>query len=663
LELEMRTRQRGDSLAFPGLILALTCLALSAPALAYVDLAPTLAKIISDSRQIARVEVERYDAQDHTILLKSAEALKGEAIAGPIRHQVSASTGAAVPRQILQWASPGARGVLFASRATSLVCMGESWYLVRASGSGEAKTWRLGQERPDLPLAYCGTVSRLAEAVRQMLAGKEAVITMVPHGAEGEAASFDLALNRFNIPGLVKVQRMRVNLKMTGPVMATSANPTYVLGQGPVDEADLPMLVEKLSSSDATVRAEAAEDLRSLGRKAEAALPALKKILGDNTPRVRLSAASALLRISSGGHAAHHAATPNAQTPPDASAAIDVLSQGLAGADPTVRRDAAKATGFAGPAAGGALTDKLSSLLKDPDPTVRIAALQAIAVLGPAAPKAAPAVKALLDDPDLAIDATDALGRIGPAAQPVPPQIVKMLSSPQGSVQWTAVRAMAQIGGPGAHPAVEYMIKALPHATEVDGYNTMIYLSLLGTEAKDAEQTIRTTRIKNPVLPSATLWALSPETRFPWQGGQGDGPFGGPGGGGPPGGFGGGGRGPGGGVDIFAAIYEAYVDELGQRLRPAAPVLAREIIDGTAGNVPDWGYRILTCGPDEALAVLTPHLSDGQLTTRERAELALGFMGPAAEPAKSKLTEAMNKTSNERERRLIQWSLRKIAEE
>ena len=44
-------------------------------------------------------------------------------------------------------------------------------------------------------------------------------------------------------------------------------------------------------------------------------------------------------------------------------------------------------------------------------------------------------------------------------------------------------------------------------------------------------------------------------------------------------------------------IYESYVHELGARLRPAARLLARKIMDGTAGDVPDWGYKILTCAP------------------------------------------------------------------
>ena len=37
-----------------------------------------------------------------------------------------------------------------------------------------------------------------------------------------------------------------------------------------------------------------------------------------------------------------------------------------------------------------------------------------------------------------------------------------------------------------AHPAVDFMVKELPRASEYDGYNMMIYLALLGPVAKDA---------------------------------------------------------------------------------------------------------------------------------------------------------------------------------
>jgi HEAT repeat protein len=599
---------------------------LTTPSHAYVDLAPTLSKIISDSKKIALLEIVEFRREKQELVLKEVRTLVGDASSDAIVHSVAAAQEGTIPRSILQWAEPGSRGVLFASRNTALVCMGRGWYQVRVSGAGQ---WKLAKERPDLPLAYHGAVSRLADSVGLMLAGKDAVLTVVAHGADNEGASFDLALNRAGLPGLVKVQRIRANLRMPPMVIAASANPAYFLGPGPADENDVASLVEKLKSPDAMVRAEAADDLRCLQSKGSAATASLAKLLADPVKRVRWSAAAALLQIAPGD-----------------ARALDVLIAGFGGGDLTDRRDVAQAVGLAGSAAAP-LADKLTALLKDSDASTRIAALQSISMLGPAAANTVAAVARLLDEPELAIDAADALGRMGPSARSVLPRLSQMLSAQEPTVRWAAVRAMSQIGGDDARPAVDFMVRTLKGgATEVEGYNSMIYLALLGPVAKDAIPTIRSVRIKNPVLPRATLWAIESDRTLPWQSGG----FG----------FGGPGR-PGGDVPDFGVlIYEAYVHELGDRLRPAARLLVRNILDGTAGDVPEWGYKILTCGGDEVLDTLADHLTNKDIVLRERAAVALGHMGAAAAPKKDRVEAALSKSATEREKRLLAWCLRKI---
>ncbi|MBP7934379.1 MAG: HEAT repeat domain-containing protein [Phycisphaerae bacterium] len=622
-----RTFLKGSFVVLPFLLL---CLAM--PVQGYVDLAPTLSKVVGDSKQIAVVEVVGFHREKRTVTLKPVRKLKGDAIAGVVKHEVAVSQGAAIPRHIMQWADPGSQAVLFVSRNTGLVCVGQGWYQVRLAGTD---AWKLGVERPDLPLAYYGPVSRLADGIESMLAGKDAVLSTVAHGADEIAASFDLALNRASLPGLVKVERIRANLKMPPMVLAASANPAYLIGQGPVDEADLPALMEKLKAADAVVRADSADDLGWLAAKAATAEKPLTALLADSASRVRVSAATALLRI----------------VPKNADALV-VLRQALVSSDHATRLQAVKGVGLVGSAAAP-LIDVLGGLLKEGDEPTRIAALQAISMLGPVAAAQVGVVTRLLDDPELMIDAADALGRIGAAARPSLRRLAQMLTSDQPAVQWAAVRAMSQIGGEEAHPAVDFMVKKLPSATEVEGYNMMIYLALLGPVAKDAIPTIRSVRIKNPVLPSATCWAIESDRSFPWLGGG----RGGPGGPGGPPGMGGGGGGP----DFAVYIYEAYVVELGDRLRPAARLLAQKIADGTAGDIPDWGYKILSCGRDEALGVFLPLLSDRDKVMRERAVVALGFMGPSADAARSQVEAALQGVSSEREKRLIEWCLRELA--
>ena len=600
---------------------ALLGLGLASPARAYVDLAPTLGRIVTEAREIAIVEVDQFRRDNGALILKKVRDLKGETPGEPIKHQVMSTEANVVPRHILEWAEPGRRGVLFVAPKTALVCLGQGWYQVHAvSGTW----WTLGADRPDLPLAYQGTVSRLADAVEVMLAGKTAVITTVPHGADNEAASFDLALNRTRFPGLVRLQRIRANLQMPQVVMAASANPAFLIGPGQAGEEEIPALLGKLKSPDATVRAESAEDLGSLGPKAGAAAAALKALLDDPAPRVRMSAAAALLRIA-----------------PDAPRPLRVLAEGLESTDAAVRRHATRAVGVAG-AAAAPLAGRLAALLTDADELTRVAALQAVATLGPAAAAACDAVVPLLDQPDMAADAADALGRIGPAARPALKRLAAMLSAESAALRWAAVRAMAQIGGEDAAPAVAFMTRELPNASEVDTYNMMIYLALLGPVAKDALPAIQRARLGHPALRPATMWAIEPDRGFPWLTG---GPFGG----------------MMQDADVARYVYEAFVRELGEHLRPAARTLARKIMDGSAGEVPQWAYGLLARFPDEAMGTLGPGLAAPDIVTRERAAVALGYMGTAAASSKTLVAAARDKAPTERERRLIAWCLRQIS--
>jgi HEAT repeat protein len=603
------------------LVLAVLVLFPAPRAQGYVDLAPTLARILNESQEIALVEVDRFSRDKAAVVLKKVRDLKGQTGADPIKHQL-ADDGAALPRHILEWCEPGRRAVLFVSSNTALVCLGRSWYQVHAISDG---WWKVGANRPDLPLSYCGTVSRLSDAVEQMLAGKTAVITTVPHGAGDEAASFDLALNRTNQPGLLRLQRLRVNLRMPGAVMAASANPALLVGPGPAGEEEIPSLIERLRSPDATVRVEAADDLRTLGLKANAAVATLVKLVDDPSAWVRTSAAAALLCIR-----------------PQDSHPVEVLAAALHSPETTARRHAARAAGLAGPAAAP-LAGTLASLLADSDELTRLAALQAIAALGPSAAAAVDAVADLLDDPRTAADAADALGRMGPAARPAMNRLAPMLSAEPVALRWAAVRAMSQIGGEDARPAVDFMVRELPGASDVDGYNMMIYLGLLGPVARDAIPAIQNSRVRQPALRPAAMWAIEPRKRFPWLAGDRPGmPL---------------------EADVVRFVYEAFVTELGDRLKPASRVLAEKIMDGSAGEVPSWGYRLLARFPDEVTGILAAGLEDKTIVQRERAVVALGYMGPAAAPLRAQVAAALGRAPTEQEQRLIKWCLREIGTE
>jgi HEAT repeat protein len=614
--------------------------ALAGRAGAYIDLAPTLPKIISDSATITVVEVKGFDHGSRSVTLAPVEALKGSA--GPEVKHTLAAAGEAVPLQLLRWATPGNRGVLFAAKTRGLVCIGTAWYAVRLSGG----QWKPDVERPDLPLAYFGSLPRLVAGVSEILQGRSAVITTVAYGSDAEGAMFDIALNRQSLPGVVRVQRVRASKTMPAAVWTASSDPGYFVGAGVADKRDVPALIAQLKEGDGGRRAEAAEDLGTLGRAGRPAIGALEAVLKDDDARARSGAAGALVRIDPGN-----------------AAALEAIEADLGSADARTRRMAVGAAGFAGERGAG-LASRLAALLKDPDSGVRLTALQSLSMLGPAAAEALPALMPLLEDADLSMDAADAIGRIGAKAAEALPRLAKMLDSPQAAQQWAAVRAMSQIGGPGAHPAVTYILKAMDSANEVEGYNIMIYLALLGPEAKEALPRLPSFAIKNRGLTTATTWAIDPSKGYPWKPAGGFLGFGAPMAPRSTPGFGaGGGLGANVFENLLALIYASYIHNLGPRLGAVAPRLAQDILKDNAGDVPPWGYEILNADAARAIELLAPALSSERLSQRERAAVALGYMGPPAAASRGALAAARDGAKGEAEQRLMAWALRQVSPE
>jgi HEAT repeat protein len=598
----------------PLLILGATwCVWSASAALAYVDLAPTLARLVRDSQTITLAEVDRFSREKGMILLKKVRDLKGQTGSEVLKHVLIRAHETGMDRSLLDWAEPGSRCVLFTTQTNVLVCVGECWYQANASADG----WcRLSLIRTELPLAYYGRVSRLADAIPAMLAGKTAVITTLPHGADNAGASFDLALNRASLPGLVKVQRVWASERMPNVAMELG-RADYVIGPGRAGREDVPQLRKRLHATDATIRAESAADLGFLGSDAVDAAADLTEFLDDRIPAVRFAAASALLRVAS--------ADPKC---------VRVLKEGLKNSDASIRRSAARASGVAG-AAAAPLTKTLAELLRDPDEMVRRSALQGLATLGPVSADSVGPISDLLSQPETAVDAADALGRIGPAARPVLPALAKMLSGDGIAERWAAVRAMSQIGGPGAEPAVQFMIRELPKAPHIESYNMLIYLSLLGPVAKDAIPAARQAKVMNGSLRDTTVWAIDPGSELPELGGAGD-------------------------MFFIQFILESYMQEFGDRFKPVAASLARKILAGNAGDIPDWGYKLLAKSPEQTLEILLPALKDERLAVRERATVALGFMGRSARAAKPHLLQALESSTDPREQLLLRWCLRKI---
>ena len=114
-------------------VAAVCCLWAVPPAPAYVDLVPTLARIIRESRTITLAEVDRFNPEKGAVILKKVRDLKGETGAEPIKHQLVRTNETAMDRPIQEWAEPGQRCVIFLTGKAGVVCVGEGWYQIGAS--------------------------------------------------------------------------------------------------------------------------------------------------------------------------------------------------------------------------------------------------------------------------------------------------------------------------------------------------------------------------------------------------------------------------------------------------------------------------------------------------------------------------------------------------
>lgn len=159
----------------------------------------------------------------------------------------------------------------------------------------------------------------------------------------------------------------------------------------------VPLLIEALQDSDASVRKGAAFALGAMGADAIEAVPYLLSALKDIDETVRMDVAVALRQIGP--------SDPSVLT-----AAINDLITALTDEEIATRKGAAFGLGIIGPEAAPAIPH-LIARLKDSDEEVQLSAAIALRRMGQAA---VPALTAALTDADLSVraKATFALGKI-----------------------------------------------------------------------------------------------------------------------------------------------------------------------------------------------------------------------------------------------------------
>jgi HEAT repeat protein len=205
----------------------------------------------------------------------------------------------------------------------------------------------------------------------------------------------------------------------------------------------IPSAMETLSDPEAGEGADAF--LRSLGREAAYAAPALVEALDDEIPGRRVLASTVLLQIGM----VREDLIPTL---------INVLDHD---ADETVRVNVIQLINTAKPKVDIGLP-VFGRAMRDRNALVRRAAIEAIAEYGEPAKSAVPSlVESLQRDEDQAVRAAavTALMRFGPDAKAAVPDLIEMIMNPKGDPQ-TTTKILAAIGRDAA-PAVPALLEML----------------------------------------------------------------------------------------------------------------------------------------------------------------------------------------------------------
>ena len=222
-------------------------------------------------------------------------------------------------------------------------------------------------------------------------------------------------------------------------------------------EADPAKLAERLSSSSKEARRQAAFELARLGKKAQPALAALVKALGDRDQQVLFHVAQALAGIG-----------------PVAEAAVPGLIKNLGSGDRQVSYRSAYALGQIGKAAA----PELIKLLTSSSSKARAAAARSLSWIKPPPPAAfGPLIETLRDsDKTVNRNASEALGSYGKAAAPA---LAKALGAAEPVIRRGAARALRLMES-GAEPAEGALTRALGDSDAAVRGSAVSALSRLG---------------------------------------------------------------------------------------------------------------------------------------------------------------------------------------
>jgi hypothetical protein len=157
-------------------------------------------RICNESSNIVVMEVARVDTTKNLIIYRKVKDLKGKHAGDQIKHNIARrGSHEREWKTVMAWAKEGKTAVFFHNGKASVTGIDDYWYQCFPEG----QWWAMSHAEPFLLRTYCGSAPRLAEAVEQILGGKQVVI---PAMVDGPKEQFHLRSG--------KIHRIRASLKL-----------------------------------------------------------------------------------------------------------------------------------------------------------------------------------------------------------------------------------------------------------------------------------------------------------------------------------------------------------------------------------------------------------------------------------------------------------------
>jgi HEAT repeat protein len=370
-----------------------------------------LGELVEQADRIFVLRLARITSSEKYLLFQPTVTLKGRPKTANVCIEAIAD------ESLLEWAKPGKKAVCFVFSSGQLLCLGNHWLTtLKLDRVGEPSVWKIDERQTETwQTTYVGSVDRLRQHVRAIRRGHRVVITAQAPERDVFAREKRLFPRNWHRGQKGRVWRIEAGLKVKPP-RGAEGTPGFV-GWGVGGPEAVPLLIRKLRSRDALVRAEAIEDLGRLGALARPALDRLRPLLLDHDPHVRIYTVLALARIDPKAKPElHHLTTALKDSDIELRAAaldaltelgcrteavLDILTKALADESyPELRAAAAQALGKIGPEKATTQTVlALSKIVRsESDAETRLQALGALLRLGAVSWEAVPALNAVLCD-------------------------------------------------------------------------------------------------------------------------------------------------------------------------------------------------------------------------------------------------------------------------